>query len=188
MTLGLLAEAPQLSLGLLEVTAQDQGEPYGSRPAQRPVLQKEHKAPQPGEGHSPARDQFSEILGFPNCAMEAIMDTLVCTCPLLPVELAGLLGSFEAEGDRGLFLTHVKTSSYGVPVCLEYLQERYSSEPWYTLDNIAVTVADLFFAGTETTSTTLRYGLLILMKYPEIEGRPSSRQGFGVMELSGWTI
>lgn len=71
----------------------------------------------------------------------------------------------------------MKTSSYGVPVCLEYLQERYSSEPWYTLDNIAVTVADLFFAGTETTSTTLRYGLLILMKYPEIEGRPSSRQG-----------
>ncbi|XP_008684363.1 cytochrome P450 2E1 [Ursus maritimus] len=52
---------------------------------------------------------------------------------------------------------------------LELQKERYSSEPWYTLDNIAVTVADLFFAGTETTSTTLRYGLLILMKYPEIE-------------------
>ncbi|ELW67341.1 cytochrome P450 2E1 [Tupaia chinensis] len=52
---------------------------------------------------------------------------------------------------------------------MEMEKEKHSSEPLYTLDNIAVTVADLFFAGTETTSTTLRYGLLILMKYPEIE-------------------
>ncbi|XP_032137981.1 cytochrome P450 2E1 isoform X1 [Sapajus apella] len=47
--------------------------------------------------------------------------------------------------------------------------EKPSAEPLYTMDGITVTVADLFFAGTETTSTTLRYGLLILMKYPEIE-------------------
>ncbi|XP_062934859.1 cytochrome P450 2E1 [Cynocephalus volans] len=52
---------------------------------------------------------------------------------------------------------------------VEMEKEKHSPEPLYTLDSIAVTVADLFFAGTETTSTTLRYGLLILMKYPEIE-------------------
>uniref|UniRef100_A0A8D1HDA8 Cytochrome P450 2E1 n=2 Tax=Sus scrofa TaxID=9823 RepID=A0A8D1HDA8_PIG len=52
---------------------------------------------------------------------------------------------------------------------MEMEKEKYSAEPIYTLDNIAVTVADMFFAGTETTSTTLRYGLLILMKYPEVE-------------------
>uniref|UniRef100_A0A671ENP3 unspecific monooxygenase n=1 Tax=Rhinolophus ferrumequinum TaxID=59479 RepID=A0A671ENP3_RHIFE len=49
-----------------------------------------------------------------------------------------------------------------------WLQEKHSAEPVYTLDSIAVTVADLLFAGTVTTSTTLRYGLLILMKYPDV--------------------
>ncbi|XP_069857402.1 cytochrome P450 2E1-like [Dipodomys merriami] len=52
---------------------------------------------------------------------------------------------------------------------VEMEKEKHSKEPVYTLESIAVTLADLFFAGTETTSTTLRYGLLILMKYPEIE-------------------
>ncbi|XP_066879694.1 cytochrome P450 2E1 isoform X6 [Kogia breviceps] len=50
-----------------------------------------------------------------------------------------------------------------------WIQEKHSTDPVYTLDNIAVTLADLLFAGTETTNTTLRYGLLILMKYPEVE-------------------
>ncbi|KAM4852112.1 cytochrome P450 2E1 [Thomomys bottae] len=52
---------------------------------------------------------------------------------------------------------------------LEMEKEKHSKEPIYTMEDIAVTLADMFFAGTETTSTTLRYGLLILMKYPEIE-------------------
>ncbi|XP_070287892.1 cytochrome P450 2E1 isoform X1 [Myotis yumanensis] len=52
---------------------------------------------------------------------------------------------------------------------MEMEKEKYKAEPGYNLDNIAATVADLFFAGTVTTSATLKYGLLVLMKHPEVE-------------------
>ncbi|XP_068089312.1 cytochrome P450 2B4-like [Hyperolius riggenbachi] len=48
-------------------------------------------------------------------------------------------------------------------------QEKSSSSKHFHNDNLAVLMADLFVGGIETTSTTLRWALMLMVKYPEIQ-------------------
>ncbi|XP_006831232.1 PREDICTED: cytochrome P450 2C25-like isoform X1 [Chrysochloris asiatica] len=50
-------------------------------------------------------------------------------------------------------------------------EEKHNKECEFTISSLITTVHDLFGAGTETTSTTLRYGLLLLMKHPEVTAK-----------------
>ncbi|XP_070620513.1 cytochrome P450 2G1-like isoform X2 [Erythrolamprus reginae] len=48
-------------------------------------------------------------------------------------------------------------------------KEKGNPSSEFNLKNLVLTALNLFFAGTETVSSTLRFGLLFLMKYPEVE-------------------
>ncbi|KAM4694433.1 cytochrome P450 2K1-like [Discoglossus pictus] len=48
-------------------------------------------------------------------------------------------------------------------------EEKPSAERYFHDDNLMTLVSNLFLAGMETTSTTLRWSLLLMMKYPEIQ-------------------
>ncbi|NXF32821.1 CP2K6 protein, partial [Nyctibius bracteatus] len=48
-------------------------------------------------------------------------------------------------------------------------EENGKANGYFHNENLIEVVRNLFIAGTETTSTTLRWGLLLMMKYPEIQ-------------------
>ncbi|XP_062996464.1 cytochrome P450 2F3-like isoform X2 [Elgaria multicarinata webbii] len=60
---------------------------------------------------------------------------------------------------------------------LKMQQEKGNACSYFHMDSLVMSTHNLFFAGTETVSTTLRYGILVLMKYPEIAAKVQDEIG-----------
>uniref|UniRef100_A0A8C9TV89 Uncharacterized protein n=1 Tax=Scleropages formosus TaxID=113540 RepID=A0A8C9TV89_SCLFO len=52
---------------------------------------------------------------------------------------------------------------------VEIEAQKSNPESTFSEENMIMTVADLFFAGTDTTATTLRWGLIFMMEHPDIQ-------------------
>lgn len=50
-------------------------------------------------------------------------------------------------------------------------KEKHNKQSEFTMHNLITTVWDVFSAGTETTSITLKYALLLLLKHPEVTAK-----------------
>ncbi|XDV46462.1 hypothetical protein PO909_014353 [Leuciscus waleckii] len=57
---------------------------------------------------------------------------------------------------------------------LDEIEKCKDSEAEFTEKNLMYCVVDLFGAGTETTSTTLRWALLFMVKYPDVQEKVQS--------------
>ncbi|NXG34654.1 CP2K1 protein, partial [Dromaius novaehollandiae] len=73
------------------------------------------------------------------------------------------------------FIEHLKTldrndqRSFIDTFLVRQQEEKGNANGYFHNDNLHEVVRNLFAAGMETTSTTLRWGLLLMMKYPEIQ-------------------
>ncbi|KAK7805781.1 hypothetical protein U0070_024072, partial [Myodes glareolus] len=52
-----------------------------------------------------------------------------------------------------------------------FVFEKENKKSEFTIENLVITISDLFGAGTETTSSTMKYGLLLLLKHPEVTAK-----------------
>uniref|UniRef100_A0A8C7BBK1 Cytochrome P450 2F2 n=1 Tax=Neovison vison TaxID=452646 RepID=A0A8C7BBK1_NEOVI len=67
---------------------------------------------------------------------------------------------------------HQQTRQPGEPRdFIDCFLDQINPESHFQEETLVMTTHNLFFGGTETTSTTLRYGLLILLKYPEVAAK-----------------
>ncbi|XP_065494499.1 cytochrome P450 2H1-like isoform X1 [Caloenas nicobarica] len=117
------------------------------------------------------------------CTVEAQVCTLYNFFPTLMEYLPGNHQKLTKNSEKideftlGIIAEHQQTLDPACPrdfidaFLNKMEQEKGNSHSEFTTETLSRTTLDLFLAGTGTTSITLRHGLLILQRYPEISER-----------------
>ncbi|XP_073504162.1 cytochrome P450 2K4-like isoform X1 [Phyllobates terribilis] len=84
-------------------------------------------------------------------------------------DLKGLIS--QCSMNQRLDLDANNITGYIDAYLMKQKQESTKAETHFNEENLLTCVLDLFSAGTETTSVTIRWGILLMMKYPEIQTR-----------------
>ncbi|XP_058527982.1 cytochrome P450 2C14-like isoform X4 [Ochotona princeps] len=130
--------------------------------------------------------QFLNLMGKFNENFRLVNSKIVQICNTFPILLDFMPGSPNTSIKNTIYIKNyvlekVKEHQESLDInnprdfidcfLIRMEQEKHNPQSEFTIDNLLVTVFDLFAAGTETTSTTLRYGLLLLLKHPEVAAK-----------------
>lgn len=130
-------------------------------------------------------EKFIDFMKNFHRKIEILASPWIQLCSAYPIlyYLPGIHNSFlkEVTEQKKFFLTeinkHQKSLSLSNPqdfidyFLIKMEKEKHNEKSEFTMDNLVVTIADLFGAGTETTSSTVKYGLLLLLKHPQVAAK-----------------
>ncbi|CAN9507824.1 unnamed protein product [Ophioblennius macclurei] len=116
-----------------------------------------------------------ELLGSPSVKLYNILPRLFCWAADTRTVLAAHKASLEKIWS---FIAGVK-ETFDPHTCRNFvdsfllrqqtLEKSGTANSHFHNNNLLITVSNMFAAGTETTSTTLRWGFLFMAKHPEIQ-------------------
>ncbi|XP_063771324.1 cytochrome P450 2K4-like isoform X2 [Pseudophryne corroboree] len=127
-----------------------------------------------GMGKSTIEDKIAEesvhltnhIASFKGKQFDDLMILNAAVANIIVAILLGHRMSYEdPQFKRLLSLTNENVRLLGAPM----VSDAENSQTYFHNDNLRVLVRNLFTAGMETTSTTLSWGLLLMVKYPKIQ-------------------